>query len=336
MSSVTQGKTGFTLGKYAPFHSGHAYLINHALSLVDHLVVVIYPCVELSIPLKIRANWIRSLFPQVEVIEANEGPLDTGYTAEVVNKQNAFLTELLADYCFDYFFSSEPYGEHVSKALKCGDIRVDMSRHKVPISATKIRHDPIKHRAFLSKEVYNDLISKIVFLGAPSTGKSTLCQALAAKYQTSWVREYGRDYWQEHQVDRRLTPEQLLHIAQTQNKMEDEQTLNANHYLFCDTNAFTTWHFATHYHGDALPELVELAKQSWQRYDLVVLCEEDIPYDDTWERSGDANRHEFQLFLKTHLKQHNIPHILVTGSVEKRIQGVEQAMEEIQKIVLSV
>lgn len=331
----TQHKTGFTLGKYAPFHQGHAFLINHALTMVDHLVVVIYPCDELAVPLKKRANWIRSMFPQVEVIEAINGPKDTGYSAQVIDIQNAFLRELLADYCFDYFFSSEAYGDHVSKALNCRDIRVDMSRQKVPISATKIRHSPIKYKRFLSNKVYKDLISKIVFLGAPSTGKSTLCQALAEKYKTGWVKEYGRDYWQEHQVDRRLTPEQLLHIAQTQNQMEDEQALSANHYLFCDTNAFTTWHFATHYHGDALIKLVELAKQSWQRYDLVVLCEEDIPYDDTWERSGDANRHEFQVFLKSYLKQHKIPYILVSGTVEKRVQLVERALEELQDIIVS-
>jgi nicotinamide riboside kinase len=37
-------------------------------------------------------------------------------------------------------------------------------------------------------------IQKIVVLGPESTGKSTLCAALAAHYQTIWTPEYARAY----------------------------------------------------------------------------------------------------------------------------------------------
>jgi NadR type nicotinamide-nucleotide adenylyltransferase len=166
------------------------------------------------------------------------------------------------------------------------------------------------------------VIKKIVFLGGPSTGKTTLCEALADELNSNTVPEYGRNYWLQHQVDRRLTPKQLLHIAHTQNKWEDQATFEANKYLFCDTSAFTTWHFALHYHQAALPELAQLAKACWQRYHLVVLCDDDIPYDDTWERSGDANRHEFQAFNRQYLKEHGIKHILVSGNTAQRKQAV--------------
>jgi NadR type nicotinamide-nucleotide adenylyltransferase len=166
------------------------------------------------------------------------------------------------------------------------------------------------------------VIKKIVFLGGPSTGKTTLCETLAKELGTITVPEYGRDYWLQHQKDRRLTPEQLLHIAQTQNQWEDQSVNKANKYLFCDTSAFTTWHFALHYHQTALPELERLATTCWQRYDLVVLCNDDIPYDDTWERSGDANRHEFQAFNRQYLKENAIKHILVSGDITQRKQAV--------------
>jgi len=203
----------------------------------------------------------------------------------------------------------------------------------VPISATEIRRHiwgkHFQYRSFIADEVYKDLVSKIVFLGAPSTGKSTLCRALADKHQTLWVSEYGRDYWLEHQINRRLSPQQLLHIAQTQVDMEDQLAVQANRYLFCDTNAFTTWHFAIHYHNQALPELEALAEQSWQRYALVVLCDVDIQYDDTWERSGDTNRMDFQAFIKRYLDSHKIPYLLVSGSVEHRIAMIEEKMHEL-------
>lgn len=171
------------------------------------------------------------------------------------------------------------------------------------------------------------MIKKVVFLGGPSTGKTTLCETLAQELNTVTVPEYGREYWLEHQVDRRLTPEQLLHIAQVQNQWEDKATKKAKQFLFCDTSAFTTWHFAKHYHNQALAELEKLAKQSWQRYELVVLCGDEIPYDDTWERSGDANRHEFQCFIKNYLEQHQIPYLLVSGSLAQRTRVILQALE---------
>jgi NadR type nicotinamide-nucleotide adenylyltransferase len=171
------------------------------------------------------------------------------------------------------------------------------------------------------------MIKKIVFLGGPSTGKTTLCEALADELNSVTVSEYGRDYWLQHQVDRRLSPEQLLHIAETQNQWEDQAASKANEYLFCDTSAFTTWHFAMHYHQTALPELAQLATQCWQRYDLVVLCDDDIPYDDTWERSGDANRHEFQAFNLKYLKEHSIKYILASGDIKQRKQTVLKSLE---------
>lgn len=173
------------------------------------------------------------------------------------------------------------------------------------------------------------MIRKIVFLGAPSTGKSTLCSALSKKLHTNWVPEYGREYWLEHQIDRRLSPEQLLHIAQTQNQWEDDYAKHANTFLLCDTNAFTTFHFALHYHRVALPELEGLAKDSWSRYALVVLCDNDIPYDDTWERSGDANRQEFQDFLSDYLHENAIPFTRAHGSVKNRVDIVLRAIEQL-------
>jgi NadR type nicotinamide-nucleotide adenylyltransferase len=170
------------------------------------------------------------------------------------------------------------------------------------------------------------VIKKIVFLGGPSTGKTTLSETLAKELGTITVPEYGREYWVTHQVDRRLTPEQLLHIAKMQNQWEDQAEAKASKYLFCDTSAFTTWHFALHYHQQALPELDQLAKACWQRYDLVVLCDDDIPYDDTWERSGDANRHEFQAFNRRYLQTNNIQHITASGSLKSRREQVLNAL----------
>src|SRR5437762_14321392 len=56
-------KTGLTLGKHAPLHHGHQFVISTALREMDHVIVLIYPAAETRIPLSVRANWIRTLYP---------------------------------------------------------------------------------------------------------------------------------------------------------------------------------------------------------------------------------------------------------------------------------
>ena len=51
------------------------------------------------------------------------------------------------------------------------------------------------------------------------------------------------------------------------------------------------------------------------------------PYDYIWERSGDANRHEFQAFIAHYLRQHQIPHINVQGSVTQRCNIVLEQLK---------
>jgi len=63
---------GLTLGKFAPLHAGHQLLIETARGETDDLVVVIYDAPEVTpIPLRVRADWVRRLYPSVQVVEAS-------------------------------------------------------------------------------------------------------------------------------------------------------------------------------------------------------------------------------------------------------------------------
>lgn len=61
----------------------------------------------------------------------------------------------------------------------------------MPISATMIRENPFKYREYISDVVYKGLITKMVFVGAMSTGKSTITEALAKKYKMTYASEVG-------------------------------------------------------------------------------------------------------------------------------------------------
>jgi len=215
-------KIGLTLGKYAPLHKGHQYLIETALAEMDLVIVLIYNCPEITNcpPLAVRSQWIRELYPKAEVIEAWNGPTKIGNTPEIKKQHEDYILKILSGRTITHFYSSEFYGEHMSKALGAINRQVDDERSKYPISASLIRKDPFVFRKYIHPRVYRDLITNVVFLGAPSTGKSTIAERMAKEFFTVWMPEYGREYWEKHQVDRRLSRKRPVRIAGSKRQAE--------------------------------------------------------------------------------------------------------------------
>jgi NadR type nicotinamide-nucleotide adenylyltransferase len=146
---------------------------------------------------------------------------------------------------------------------------VDYDRKTVPISGTQIRKHTFACREYLHPWVYRDLITNVVFLGAPSTGKTTLASRLAQEYDTVWMPEYGREYWEKHQVNRRLSLEQLVEIASEHLNREEALLYEANQYLFTDTNAITTYMFSLYYHNTIAPTVHPLHLSVRSHYGLI-------------------------------------------------------------------
>ena len=323
---------GLTLGKYAPFHKGHQLVIETALAETDEVSVIIYDVPKTTpIPLNVRANWIRKLYPQVRVIEAWDGPEGVGDTPEIKRLNERYVIDNLKVSGIDRFYSSEFYGEHMSVALGAINRLVDPAREAVPISGEKIRSNPFLYRSFIDPVVYRDLVTNVLFLGAPSTGKTTLAGRLAMEFDTVWMPEYGREYWDQHQVDRRLSLEQLVEIAEGHLESEEAMLYRAKEYLFTDTNVLTTYLFSLYYHRDAAPRLVELAHSLPARYDLVFLCDTDIPYEDTWDRSGEVNRQTFQKQIIGELLARKIPYFTLRGDLETRATQAKYILSKFQK-----
>lgn len=319
---------GLYLGKFAPLHLGHEYVIQEALRQVDQLSVMIYEAPDLTpVSLSKRADWIRELDSRIDVIECPDGPTDVTYEPEGMSAHEEYVKSRMGDKKITHFFSSEPYGEHMSQALGALDIRVDSDRKKFPISATQVRTDIYKNRKSLSPAVYFDHLVKVVLLGAPSTGKSTLTEALAKEFGTSFMPEYGREYWENHNIDRRLTLEQLVEIAEEHRRRELTSAYEARENFFIDTNAITTHIFSQYYHRQSHPRLVELADDCANRYDLVLLCDDDIPYADTEDRSGEGNRKLFQELTFKELMSRGIDYHVISGSLSERVARVREILK---------
>jgi len=323
---------GLTLGKFAPLHKGHQLVIETALAEMAKVSVIIYDAPETtSIPLNVRSKWIKKLYPQINVIEAWDGPTEVGNTSKIKREHEKYIIEHLKISGITHFYSSEFYGEHMSVALGAVNRLVNPSRNIIPVSGMKIRESPFLYHDYILPVVYQDLITNVVFLGAPSTGKTTIARKMADEYKTVWMSEYGREYWENNQVNRKLSLEQLVEIAEGHLERENKCLCQANKYLFTDTNAITTYMFSMYYHQSVRNRLAELANMAQTRYDLVFLCDTDIPYDDTWDRSGEVSRKTFQKQITGDLLARKIPFIVLSGDLETRIAKVRKVLSNFQK-----
>lgn len=129
------------------------------------------------------------------------------------------------------------------------------------------------------------------------------------------------------QLIMRITLEAFDEIALGHLEREEQAILAADRYCFIDTNAITTYMFSLDYHGRATPLLTRIANENARRYDLFFLCEDDIPYDDTWDRSGDQKRHVFHRQIIADLEARRIPYIPLKGSLEARMEQVDRVLE---------
>jgi len=153
-------KTGLIIGKFAPLHRGHRFLIESAMKEVGHLIVLVYDVPELtSVPVEARMGWIKKIYPKVEVINAGVGPREIGNTPGINRLHvNYAKSKLSSDTKIDFVFSSEDYGIFLAEALGAENIVVDKARLNVPMSAGKIRKDLGKYKEYLDDFVLEDVI----------------------------------------------------------------------------------------------------------------------------------------------------------------------------------
>ena len=150
-------KVGFTIGKFAPFHKGHEFLINKAINEMDEFYVVVYDTPEYNISMEEKTKWIKNKFPTVKLLYAYDSPKKYGLDEKSVKIQMDYLSKIIKDIPINFFYSSEEYGKYVAKYLKISNVIVDKQRLQYPISATLVRENVIKYKKFLNSEVFEFL-----------------------------------------------------------------------------------------------------------------------------------------------------------------------------------
>ena len=312
---------GLVFGKFMPLHRGHQQLIERALREVDELTVAVYdsapPGDYPQMPLALRTEWLRALYPTASAIVPLDDPLrDEPELALDPRSAGVYAEQLRPLGPFDRVYSSEVRYGAFAGALGAELVLVEPA----PISATRIREDAFEQRAWLDPRVYASLVEKVVFVGTESTGKTTLARTLAEQLDTLWAHEYGRELWIERNGV--LSFADYLHIGRTQHQREEALRVDARGFLFCDTNAWTTLHWSLRAYGCADARLWELAERTAAEYRWF-LCLDDFPWEqDGWREMAGGEAHRFQQRQQADLDARGIPYVVLEGQLESRIERV--------------
>ena len=169
-----------------------------------------------------------------------------------------------------------------------------------------------------------DTVLRIAVLGAESSGKSTLCEALAQRYGTIWVPEYLREFVDT--MGRVPFESDQFGIARTQREREEAAAARAKRYLFCDTTPLMTALYSRVYWGRVDAQLAELARS--HDYALTLVTATDTPWTpDGLQRESEEVREMVHRMVLAELNERGIPFVLIEGDLPQRLRQVERALE---------
>lgn len=322
-------RRGVVIGKFFPPHRGHKFLIDTALSQVDHFDVLICVHPEQNISGGLREQWLKEIHPSAHVRQIEDFGDDDN------SERWATYTISILGYLPDVVFSSENYGEPYARFMGCRHVMVDRERLQVPISARAIRARPLRYWEFMEPCVRAYFVKRVCVVGAESTGTTTLAQDLAAHYQTVWVPEYGREYCEKMQAagvdlwNYQWRTEEFVKIALAQQEHEDRLACDANRVLFCDTDALATCIWHERYLGSKSSQVEQIS--SARRYNFYFLTDSDIPFVQDGVRDGENIRQWMTGRFAEELGLRNVAWRKLSGSREERLA---RAIEVVDGLLL--
>ena len=315
--------TGLVLGKFLPPHRGHRLLVDFARASVTDVTVLVCSLAREEIPGALRHAWMAEEFPSCRVVhvtdenpqEPHEHPRFWEIWRETVRRHLPTGPDVV--------FTSEAYGDPLAQALGAEHVAVDPDRVLVPTSGTAVRADPMARFDDLLPAARPWFVRRVCVAGPESTGKTTLARALADRYRTAWVPEYGRAF-----LDRKGAPcarEDIPHIARGQVASEDAAARAANRVLVCDTDLLATVFWSETFFGDC-PAWIR-AEADRRRYDLTILTDIDVPFEADWQRHLPHAREAFLARCEGDLVARGRAYVKVSGPHERRLSQACAAID---------
>lgn len=335
-------KRGLVVGKFSPLHKGHEYLIQNAFNQCEEVVVIGYSRPEFpSCSAKVREQWIKSAFPFANVLCIDAATVESWRAcsawdismpcnSEADHTHRHFTYKILSSKLgleIDAVFTSEEYGDGFAQFLSdpatgfgapVEHVCVDLNRETFSVSGSVMRSTRNHDYGLIDQAVQADFsVQKVVFLGAESTGKSTLSRLLSEQFNEPLIEEYGRELWEEKNGE--LSPEDLIDICTIQTKNEDIAQSNASNFIFCDTSPITTLCYSEALFKQRCDVISAFAERP---YHHVFLCEPDFPLVQDGTRKEEDFRGWQHDWYMAELSKRGIEFVSLDGGIDERLSRV--------------
>jgi NadR type nicotinamide-nucleotide adenylyltransferase len=174
-------------------------------------------------------------------------------------------------------------------------------------------------------------IIKIAIVGPESTGKSAMSAYLARHYQTVWVPEFARGYCEA--LTGNCTWQDEINMFYGQLELEKESIPQANKLLICDTTFITIKIWSDEMFGQAPPEVLELLPK--HQYDLYLLLDIDLPWQDDPLRNFPTKREHFMKVWHHELQALDANYVVISGIGQPRYDAAVSVIDEFLKTASS-
>lgn len=336
---MTDFRHGLLVGKFYPPHAGHHRAIRQAAHRCDEVTVLVMAAAAETIPLPHRIAWLRTEHvaePNVRVVGVHcDAPVDVTdervWTAQVA-AMRAGLRAAGVTTLVDAVYCGDDYGAELARRFDGTLVRLVRDGR----SGTTVRRDLGAHWWELAPATRADLATRVVVVGAESTGTTTVARELAAHYarrggawtETRCVPEYGRAHTAVKLTDDPgLDISEMLwstddfdEIATEQTRLEEAAARDGSPLLVCDTDAFATACWERRYLGAGAR-----TGQPWtavpRRAVYLVTDHRDVPWHDDGMREGDLDvRAAMTDWFVDGLTVAGHSWVLLTGSRDERMQ----------------
>lgn len=342
---MTEFQHGLMIGKFYPPRIGHHEAIRAAAARCEKFTVVVMAAAVETISLAERMSWLRDEHrtdANVRVAGIRcDAPMDVTdqrvWAAQVAAMRAGVRTAGAAAEV-DAVFSGDYYCAELARWFGATAVRTDRTG-----SSTSVRRDLAGRWHELAPATRASLTTRVVVVGAESTGTTTVAEALARHYAarggvwaaTQCVSECGREYTQlKWEANPSVAIDELVWdaadfdvIGPEQARREEFAAQAGSPVLICDTDAFATSIWKRRYLGDA-------SGGPWTAVPpraVYLLTDHDgVPWHDDGMREGDLPiRAAMTGWFADALTAAGHSWVLLTGTLDERVDLAVRTVESL-------
>ncbi|WKG04660.1 AAA family ATPase [Mycolicibacterium sp. HK-90] len=345
---MTEFRHGLMIGKFYPPRIGHHEAIRAAAARCDRFTVLVMAAAVESIPLADRMAWLREEHERDANVRIAGIPCDAPVD---VTDQRVWAAQVAAMRAgvrapgaapeIDAVFSGDDYVDELARWFGATAVRTGRTG-----SSTAVRRDLAGRWHELAPATQAGLVTRVVVVGAESSGTTTVAEQLARHYAsrggawaaTQCVPEYGREYTElksaanpgVHINELQWDALDFDVIGPEQTRLEELAARSGSPVLICDTDAFATAVWKRRYLGEA-------SGGPWTdvppRTVYLLTDHDGVPWHDDGMREGDlAIRAEMTSWFADALTAAGHSWVLLTGTLEERLDIAVRTIEPLLEL----